>query len=105
MLKDTNVLILKKIKVLHKKLTQLLKIEEKLLALADWIKEKDVSRNLFKSTTKNILFFNREQLFVVRKIIKIFDITYCWISKEGEDKIISKRFLRQELYAINDQLS
>ena len=66
---------------------------------------KDAPCNLFKSTTKNISLFNREQLSVVRKIIKIPDINYYWISKEGEDKIINKRFLRQELYAINDQFS
>ena len=51
------------------------------------------------------IFFNREQLLVVGKIIKISDINYYWISKEEEDKIINKRFLRQELYAINDQFS
>ena len=26
-----------------------------------------------------------------------------WISKEGEDKVIDKCFLKQELYALNDQ--
>ena len=30
-------------------------------------------------------------------------MNYYWISKEAEDKIINKRLLRQELYAINDQ--
>ena len=66
---------------------------------------KDALCNLFKSTTKNISLFNREQLSVVRKIIKIPDINYYWISKEGEDKIINKIFLRQELYVINEQFS
>ena len=66
---------------------------------------KDAPCNLLKSTTKNISLFNREQLSVVRKIIKIPDINYYWISKEGEDKIINKIFLRQELYVINEQFS
>ena len=66
---------------------------------------KDAPCNFLKSTTKNISLFNREQLSVVRKIIKIPDINYYWISKEGEDKIINKIFLRQELYVINEQFS
>ena len=95
-------------KVLHRKLRQPLKIVENVLALAKQIKKKDTSRNLFKGTTKNISFFNCEQLFVLfvdRKIIKISDINYYWISKEGEDKTINKTILRQELYATNDQFS
>ena len=37
-------------------------------------------------------------MFVFKKIINSFDINYYLISKEGEDKIINKKFLRQELY-------
>ena len=66
-------------------------------------KERRVPGNLYKSITENISFFNREQVFVVRKIVKISNIYHCWISKEKEDKVIAKRFLRQELYALNDQ--
>ena len=90
-------------KVLRRKLREPLKIGEKVLALAERIKKKDAPHNLFKSTTENTSFFDREQLFIVRKIIQIADMNYYWISKEAEDKIINKRLLRQELYAINDQ--
>ena len=96
---------IKKEKVLLRKLSEPLKIGEKVLALAEWTKKKNIPRNFFKSTTENISFFNYEQLFIVKKIIKNSGINYYWISKEGEDKIINKRFLRQELYAINDQFS
>ena len=89
---------IKNYKVLHRKLREPLKIGEKVLALTERIKKKDALRNLFKSTTKNISFFNGEQLFVLRKIINSFDINYYLISKEGEDKIINKKFLRQKLY-------
>ena len=90
-------------KVLRRKLREPLKIGEKVLALAERVKKKDAPHNLFKSTTENTSFFDREQLFIVRKIIQIADMNYYWISKEAEDKIINKRLLRQELYAINDQ--
>ena len=92
---------IKKDKVLCRKLREPLKTGEKVLPLAEQIKIKDAPCNLLKSTTENISSFNSEMLFVVTKIIKISDINYYWISKEGEVKIINKRFLRQELYAVN----
>ena len=46
---------IKKDKVLRRKLREPLKIGEKVLALAEQIKKKDAPRNLFKSTTENIL--------------------------------------------------
>ena len=76
---------IKKDEVLRRKFGEPLKIGEKVLVLAEQIKKKDAPCNLFKSPTKNISFFNREQLPLVRKIIKISDINYYWISKEGED--------------------
>ena len=96
---------IKKDKVLRRKLREPLKIGEKVLASAEQIKKKDTPRSLFKSTTEYILFFIREPLFAVRKMIKISDINYYWISKEGEIKRVNKRFLRQELYAIKDPFS
>ena len=92
-------------KKLRRKLRELLKIGEKVLALPERLKKKDVPGNLYKSTTENISFFNLEQVFVVKKIVKISNtINYhYWISKEGEHKAIDERFLRKELFALNDQ--
>ena len=62
--------------------------------------------HIYKLTIENISFFNREKIFVVRKIVKRSNNNYlCWISKEGDDRVIDKRFLRQELFAVNDQFS
>ena len=75
-----------------------------MLTLPEHLKKKDAPGNLYKSTTENISFFNREQIFVVKKTVKISNKNYnYWISKEGEVKVINKRFLRPELYALNDQ--
>ena len=71
-----------------------------MLALAERFKKKDASCNLYKSTTENISFFNREQVFIVRKIVKISNNYHYWISKEGENKVLDKCFLRQELFAL-----
>ena len=43
---------------------------------------------------------------MVRKVVKTSKYNYLyWISKEDNDKIIDKRFLRQELLALNDQFA
>ena len=67
---------IKKDKVLHRRLREPLKAGEKVLALAEGIKKKDASGNLYKSITENTSFFNREQPFIVRKVVKISDINY-----------------------------
>ena len=85
--------------VLCRRLREPLNVGEEVLTLAERIKKKVALGNLYKSTTKNISFFNCEQLFIVRKIVEISDINYYWIFKEGEDKLINKHFLRQELHA------
>ena len=90
-------------KKIRRKLREPLKIGEKVLALAERLKKKEAPGNLYNSTTQNIYFFNYEQVLIVRKIVKISNTYHYWILKEGEDKVIDKRFLRQELYALNDQ--
>ena len=69
---------------------------EKVLVLAERLKKKDAPGVLFKFTTENIPFFNRNQIFIVRKVLPIDDhLSYnYWLSKSDEDKIINKRFLR-----------
>ena len=79
---------------MFRKLKEPLKVGENVLALSQQIKKKDALHNLVNSTTEIISDFHHEQLFEVRKIIIISDINYYWISKEGDDKTINKRFLR-----------
>ena len=96
---------IEKDKKLRRKLREPLKIGEKVLALAERLKKKDTPGNLYKSTTKNISFFNREQVFVVRKVVKVSNNYHCWILKEEEVKVLDKLFMRQELFALNDQFA
>ena len=87
-----------------------LAVGEKVLVLAERIKKKDAPGSLFKSTTKNIPFFYRKEIFIVRKVGQ-FPIqnnnsssSYnYWISKSSEDEIIDRKFLRQELFALKNQ--
>ena len=70
------------------------------------LEKKDAPKYLYKSTTESVSFFNREQIFMVRKAVKTSKDNYLyWISKEGNDKIIDMRFLRQELFALNEQFA
>ena len=89
---------------MRKKLRELLKIGEKVPALAELLRKKDAPGILYKSTVEDTLFFNLEQVYLVKKIVKISNKNYnYWISNEVEDKVIDKRFLRQELHALKDQ--
>ena len=52
----------------RKKLCSPLTVGEKVLVLAERLRKKDALGSLYKSTTKNISFFNREEIFIVRKV-------------------------------------
>ena len=78
-------------------------VGEKVLVFAERLRKKDAPGNSYKSTTESISFFNREEIFIVRKVLsKGYSYNY-WISKTGDGEIINKRFLRQELFALKNQ--
>ena len=87
----------------HKNLCSPLAVGEKVLALAQRLMKKDAPGNLYKSTTENMSFFNREQVFVVRKVVPRDDSHDYWISKTENGEIIDKRVLRQKLFVLNNQ--
>ena len=70
-----------------------LEVGEKVLVLAERLK-KDAPDTLSKSTTENMLFFNWEQVFIIRKVLPKINSYYYWISKTEDSVIIDKRFLR-----------
>ena len=78
-------------------------VGEKVLVLAERLKKKDAPGSLHNSTTENIPFFNRNEIFTVRKVLPIESSYNYWISKTLDDKVIDKRFLRQELFALKNQ--
>ena len=85
-----------------RKLRSPLNIDEKVLVLAERLKKKDAPGNLYKTSTDNIPFFNRNRIFTIYKRAKLNDGIYLyWIEENG--KKIEGRFLRQELFALNNQ--
>ena len=65
--------------------------------------KKDAPGTLYKSTTKSVPFFNREQIFIVRKVLEKINSYDYWILKTEDGVIIDKRFLRLELFALKNQ--
>ena len=92
----------KKIDRRKRKLRSPLNVDEKVLVLAERLKKKDAPGNLYKASAGNIPFFNRNRIFTIYKRAKLNDGIYLyWIEENG--KKIEGRFLRQELFALNNQ--
>ena len=84
-----------------RKLREPLKIDEKVLVLAERIKKKDAPRVLFKSTTENIPFFNKKEIFKISKRNLVNKVYNYWIKKENNQNI-NNRFIREELFALEN---
>ena len=79
-----------------------LNLSEKVFVLAERLKKKDAPSKLFKASTENMPFFNRNQFFTIYKRAKLNNGSYLyWVEEDG--KKMKGRFLRQELFAINNQ--
>ena len=71
-----------------------LNLDEKVLVLTERLKKKDAPGNLYKASTDNMPFFNRDRIFTVYKRAKLKNGTYLyWVEEDG--KKINGRFLRQ----------
>ena len=84
-----------------RKLRELLNIDEKVLVLAERIKKKDAPKFLFKSTTENIPFFNKKEIFKISKFVLNDKVYNYWI-KTKAGKEINERFIREELFALEN---
>ena len=67
------------------------------------LKKKDAPGTLYKASTQNKTFFNKDKVFIIRKRLKSLNNGwYYWVSEENK-KIITNRFIRQELFALKEQ--
>ena len=70
--------------------------------MAERLKKKDAPGNLYKASTDNMPFFNRDRIFTIYKRAKLNNGTYLyWVEEDG--KKINGRFLRQELFPLKNQ--
>ena len=87
-----------------RKLREPLSIGEKVLVLSERLKKKDAPGKLYKPTTQNKSFFNKDKIFIVKKRVKtLTDGWYYWLAEENSNKINKFRFVRQELYVLDGQ--
>ena len=59
--------------------------------------------HFIKVQYKTCLLFNREQIFIVRKVLRKINPYDYWISKTEDGVIIDRRFLRLELFVLKYQ--
>ena len=103
---QTGVSILTKNKDIkqRKKSREPLDLGELVHVLGERLKKKDDPSKLYKCSTENKPFFNKSQLFTIRKRVIFNNGSYdYWLSKRGKENIIDKRFIRQELFALRRQ--
>ena len=87
----------------QKRLRNPLLLDEKVLVLAERLKKKDAPSKFYKASTDNIPFFHRDKIFTIYKRAKLSSGSYLyWLEDENGNKI-EGRFLRQELFALNNQ--
>ena len=70
-----------------RQLREPLELNEKVLVLAERLRKKEAPKNIYKLTTENVSFFNREKKFIVKKRLKGIEnpvIYYYWIAPEDD---------------------
>ena len=66
-----------------------LNLDKKVLVLAERLKKKDASGNLYKASTEHMLFFNRNIIFPIYKRAKLNNSTYLyWVEEDGKKLIV-----------------
>ena len=67
-----------------RKLRSPLNLDEKVLVLAERLKKKDAQGSLYKASTENIPFFNRDRIFTIYKRAKFENGVYLyWLEENG----------------------
>ena len=81
----------------EKELWQPIEFIRKKNFLAERLKKKDAASKIFKASTENMPFFNRNRIFTIYRRAKLNNGSYLyWVEDKG-------RFLRRELFALNQQ--
>ena len=84
----------------RKKLRERLFVGETVLVLAERIKKKAAPGKFYKQSVENVSFFNKDKTFIIRKIRTIDGIKYYWLEDAQNNKKLTKRFQRTELFAV-----
>ena len=72
-----------------------------MLVLAETRKKKVAPGKFYKQSLQNISCFNEDRTLTIRKKQSIDNIKYHWLKDAQNNKKITKRFQRTELYDIS----
>ena len=73
---------------------------ENVLVLAERINRKASPGKFYKHSFQNIYYFNKERTFIIRKIRPIDGIKFYWLEDAQNNRKLTKRFQRTELFTI-----
>ena len=79
-------------------------INEKVLVLAEIIRKKSAPGKFYKQYVQHISYFNKENIFSIRKKQKIHKNSYYWL-KDPQNNRLTKRFQSTKLFAINNNFA
>ena len=65
-----------------------LNLDKKVLVLAERLKKKDAPGNLYKASSENMSFFNRDSVFTIYKRAKLNNSTYLYWVEEDHKKLM-----------------
>ena len=60
------------------------------------------SRKIYIKSVQNIAYFNKEQTYVIKTKQKIDKIVCYWLKNSKNNKYLTKRFQRNELFALKN---
>ena len=83
----------------RKKLREDLMIGEKVLVLAEITKKKTAPGKFYKQSVQKISYFNKDRKFTIRQKQSIYNIKYYWLRDAQNNKKLTKRFHKTELFA------
>lgn len=63
-------------------------IRDKVLALVERLNKMDTWEKFYKGSTQNKSFFNKKQLFTIRKRKRISHVHCYWLSKEDSNRLM-----------------
>ena len=61
------------------------------------IRKKDAPGSFYKATTENRPYYNRKEIYTIKDVINVDGVYNYWLNEQ------QGRFLREELFAVNNQ--
>ena len=67
-------------------------------------KKKSAPGKSYKQLVQNVAYFNRDEIFSIRKRQTVDKIDYYWLKNLRNNKVLMKKFQRIELFSVESIL-